>query len=145
MRFEKLRDLGNTLLVVEHDREVVAAADQLLDFGPAAGDGGGEIVASGTPAKVARERQSVTGPFLSGKKAIAVPSNRRMPGRQEQANAAGNGSSSKKSGRKASAKSHSQQATPSGARPIAPGGWLEIVVRGTTICATSTCKFRWAR
>ncbi len=75
---EKLRDLGNTLLVVEHDREVVAAADQLLDFGPAAGDGGGQIVASGTPAQVARQKGSVTGPFISGKKAIPVPTNRRM-------------------------------------------------------------------
>src|SRR6202030_3807320 len=75
----KLRDLGNTLLVVEHDREVVKAADQLLDFGPAAGDSGGQIVARGTPAQVAKLKGSVTGPYLSGKKAIAVPSNRRMP------------------------------------------------------------------
>ena len=74
----KLRDLGNTLLVVEHDREVVASADQLLDFGPAAGRQGGEIVASGTPEEVARKRKSVTGPYLSGKKAIPVPTNRRM-------------------------------------------------------------------
>ncbi len=74
---EKLRDLGNTLLVVEHDREVVAAADQLLDFGPAAGDHGGQIVARGTPATVSKRRASVTGPYLSGKKAIGVPSNRR--------------------------------------------------------------------
>ena len=75
---KKLRDLGNTLLVVEHDREVVAGADQLLDFGPVAGEGGGEIVARGTPQQVARRRGSVTGPYLSGKKAIAVPTNRRM-------------------------------------------------------------------
>ncbi len=70
---EKLRDLGNTLLVVEHDREVVAAADQLLDFGPGAGEGGGQIVARGTPAQVAKTKGSVTGPYLSGKKAIPVP------------------------------------------------------------------------
>ena len=70
---EKLRDLGNTLLVVEHDREVVAAADQLLDFGPAAGDSAEQIVARGTPAQVAKQKDSVTGPYLSGKKAIAVP------------------------------------------------------------------------
>ncbi|HTU24208.1 MAG TPA: excinuclease ABC subunit UvrA, partial [Pirellulales bacterium] len=75
---EKLRDLGNTLLLVEHDREVIAGADQLLDFGPMAGDGGGEIVARGTPAQVAKAKGSVTGPYLSGKKAIAVPTNRRM-------------------------------------------------------------------
>ena len=59
---DKLRDLGNTLLVVEHDREVVRHADQLLDFGPAAGRQGGQIVAQGTPAEVARRRGSVTGP-----------------------------------------------------------------------------------
>ncbi|MEN6451228.1 MAG: excinuclease ABC subunit UvrA [Thermoguttaceae bacterium] len=75
---DKLRDLGNTLLVVEHDREVVRHADQLLDFGPAAGRHGGQVVAAGTPAEVARRRGSVTGPYLSGKKAIPVPSNRRM-------------------------------------------------------------------
>jgi excinuclease ABC subunit A len=75
---KKLRDLGNTLLVVEHDREVVSNADQLLDFGPGAGRNGGRIVAQGTPGQVARRRGSVTGPYLSGKKAIPVPSNRRM-------------------------------------------------------------------
>ena len=75
---QKLRDLGNTLLVVEHDREVVQSADRLLDFGPAAGRNGGQIVAQGTPAQVAKCRGSVTGPYLSGKKAIPVPTNRRM-------------------------------------------------------------------
>ncbi len=75
---DKLRDLGNTLLVVEHDREVVRHADRLLDFGPAAGRQGGEIVAEGTPAEVARCRGSVTGPYLSGKKAIPVPTKRRI-------------------------------------------------------------------
>ncbi len=74
----KLRDLGNTLVVVEHDREVVGSADRLLDFGPAAGRRGGRIVAQGTPATVARRRNSVTGPYLSGRKAIPVPANRRM-------------------------------------------------------------------
>ncbi|MEQ8838404.1 MAG: excinuclease ABC subunit UvrA, partial [Lacipirellulaceae bacterium] len=73
----KLRDLGNTLLVVEHDREVIDGADNLLDFGPAAGRLGGEIVARGTPDEVAKRRKSVTGPYLSGKKGIAVPTNRR--------------------------------------------------------------------
>ena len=75
---EKLRDLGNTLLIVEHDREVVSSADQLLDFGPAAGEFGGQIVARGTPAQVAKIKGSVTGPYLSGKKAIPVPTNRRL-------------------------------------------------------------------
>jgi excinuclease ABC subunit A len=74
----KLRDLGNTLLVVEHDRDVIASADSLLDFGPAAGRLGGEIVARGNPAEVAKRRGSVTGPYLSGKKSIPVPTNRRI-------------------------------------------------------------------
>ncbi len=78
---QKLRDLGNTLLVVEHDKEVVASADQLLDFGPGAGEFGGQIVAQGTPEQVCKSRTSVTGPYLSGKKAIPVPTNRRTSGR----------------------------------------------------------------
>ena len=77
---QKLRDLGNTLLVVEHDKEVVASADQLIDFGPAAGRFGGEIVAHGTPEAVSKKRKSVTGPYLSGKKGIPVPTNRRIQG-----------------------------------------------------------------
>ena len=80
---KKLRDLGNTLLVVEHDREVVRSADQLLDFGPAAGRHGGQIVAHGTPEQVAVRRGSVTGPYLSGAKAIPVPTNRRGQRREE--------------------------------------------------------------
>jgi len=81
----KLRDLGNTLIVVEHDRDVVRHSDQIFDFGPRAGRGGGEIVARGTPEQVARRRTSVTGPYLSGKKAIAVPRNRRMTHSREDA------------------------------------------------------------
>ena len=65
---QKLRDLGNTLLVVEHDREVVSNADQLLDFGPAAGRLGGHIVAHGTPSQVAKQRGSVTGPIFPARK-----------------------------------------------------------------------------
>ena len=75
---QQLRDLGNTLLIVEHDREVIAASDRLCDFGPAAGRHGGEIVARGTPEQVARRRKSVTGPYLSGKKSILIPTNRRI-------------------------------------------------------------------
>jgi excinuclease ABC subunit A len=76
----KLRDLGNTLLVVEHDRDVIAGSDAICDFGPGAGKYGGEIVAHGTPAEVAKQRGSVTGPYLSGRKAIPIPSNRRLAG-----------------------------------------------------------------
>ncbi|MEX0676636.1 MAG: ATP-binding cassette domain-containing protein, partial [Pirellulales bacterium] len=128
----KLRDLGNTLLVVEHDRDVVAAADQLLDFGPAAGESGGQIVARGTPEQVARNKDSVTGPYLSGKKAIAVPTNRRMPSVMEWAK--GNGAK-KGEGKKARGTKHKNSspltlpspASGERALPEAPGGWLEIV------------------
>jgi len=75
---QNLRDLGNTMVVVEHDREVIGAADYLLDFGPGAGDRGGEITAQGPPAKVIKARDSLTGEYLSGKKAIPVPANRRL-------------------------------------------------------------------
>jgi excinuclease ABC subunit A len=75
-----LRDLGNTLVLVEHDREVIAAADYLLDFGPGAGDRGGEITAEGTPKQVMRSKSSLTGQYLSGRKAISVPANRRLTG-----------------------------------------------------------------
>ncbi|MBV8677175.1 MAG: excinuclease ABC subunit UvrA, partial [Planctomycetaceae bacterium] len=72
-----LRDLGNTLVLVEHDREVIEAADHLVDFGPGSGEGGGRVTASGTPAKVRASTESLTGQYLSGKAAIPVPTNRR--------------------------------------------------------------------
>ena len=75
---QRLRDLGNTLILVEHDREVIGAADYLLDFGPGAGDRGGEITAEGTPKQVMRSKASLTGQYLSGKKSIPVPTNRRI-------------------------------------------------------------------
>ena len=75
---QKLRDLGNTLLLVEHDREVIENADMLIDFGPKAGRFGGEVVACGSPEAVKKKRGGVTGPYLSGKKAIPVPKNRRI-------------------------------------------------------------------
>ena len=73
----KLRNLGNTLVVVEHDREVIAGADQLCDFGPGSGRNGGQLVAQGTPLQVSKNRKSITGPYLSGKKGIAIPNLRR--------------------------------------------------------------------
>lgn len=76
---QNLRDLGNTMVVVEHDREVIAAADHLLDFGPGAGDRGGEITAQGPPSKVLRNKASLTGDYLAGRKSIPVPTNRRLP------------------------------------------------------------------
>ncbi|MBX9583652.1 MAG: excinuclease ABC subunit UvrA [Gemmataceae bacterium] len=80
---QRLRDLGNTLVLVEHDREVIAAADYLLDFGPGAGDRGGEITAAGTPKQVVKAKDSLTGKYLSGKLAIPVPTNRRTVASRE--------------------------------------------------------------
>ncbi len=73
----RLRDLGNTLVVVEHDREVIEASDNLVDFGPGSGDGGGEVTAAGPPEKVKKSRKSLTGRYLAGKTAIPIPTNRR--------------------------------------------------------------------
>ncbi|HMT21763.1 MAG TPA: excinuclease ABC subunit UvrA, partial [Promineifilum sp.] len=77
-----MRDLGNTVLVVEHDEETMRAADWLLDLGPGAGKHGGELVAEGTPAQVAKNKASLTGAYLSGRKSIPVPKKRR-PGNGE--------------------------------------------------------------
>ena len=72
-----LRDLGNTVIVVEHDEDTIRTADYLLDIGPGAGIHGGHVVASGTPAEVEKTPESITGQYLSGKKQIAVPKKRR--------------------------------------------------------------------
>jgi excinuclease ABC subunit A len=72
-----LRDLGNTVLVVEHDEDTIRHADYLLDIGPGAGVAGGEVVAAGTPAEVALNEKSVTGRYLAGTEKIDVPKNRR--------------------------------------------------------------------
>ncbi|MFQ5430656.1 MAG: excinuclease ABC subunit A, partial [Phycisphaerae bacterium] len=73
----RLRDLGNTLLMVEHDAGILGSADHLIDFGPGAGDNGGQVVGSGTPARLKRQKASLTGQYLAGRRAIPVPSNRR--------------------------------------------------------------------
>ncbi|HEP4835177.1 TPA: excinuclease ABC subunit UvrA [Streptococcus pyogenes] len=74
---KKMRDLGNTLIVVEHDEDIMMQADWLIDVGPGAGEFGGEIIASGTPKQVAKNKKSITGQYLSGKKFIPVPLERR--------------------------------------------------------------------
>ena len=74
-----LRDLGNTVLVVEHDEDTIRAADYLLDIGPGAGVHGGQVVAAGTPRQVAKNKKSITGQYLSGTESIAVPAIRRKP------------------------------------------------------------------
>ncbi len=73
-----LRDLGNTVLVVEHDEETIRTADYVLDIGPGAGIHGGKVVAAGTPAKLAQSKRSVTAEYLNGTKQIAVPKKRRQ-------------------------------------------------------------------
>jgi excinuclease ABC subunit A len=76
---ERLRDLGNTVIVVEHDEQTMRAADHLVDLGPGAGEHGGRIVAQGTAAQVQRVRESATGQYLAGTLAVAVPAKRRTP------------------------------------------------------------------
>jgi excinuclease ABC subunit A len=74
---EALRDKGNTVVVVEHDEDTIRAADWVVDFGPGPGKRGGEVVAAGTPADIAKAPRSVTGAFLAGRDAITVPADRR--------------------------------------------------------------------
>jgi excinuclease ABC subunit A len=77
----RLRDLGNTVFVVEHDREAILAADHVVDMGPGAGVHGGRIVAEGTPAELMANPASITGPWLSGEKQLPVPKNRKAKGK----------------------------------------------------------------
>ncbi len=74
-----LRDLGNTLIVVEHDEDTMLAADHIVDIGPGAGEHGGEVIAEGTAKQIMKNKKSVTGAYLSGKKMIPVPKERRTP------------------------------------------------------------------
>ena len=77
-----LRDLGNTILVVEHDPDVIRAADYLLDLGPGAGELGGQLLAAGSVAEVTANPRSITGKYLSGRMTIPIPKHRREPGRE---------------------------------------------------------------
>ena len=74
-----LRDLGNTVIVVEHDQEAIEAADYVVDMGPGAGEHGGTVVAAGTPPQIARDPASVTGAYLAGRRSIALPKKRTPP------------------------------------------------------------------
>ncbi len=78
----RLRDLGNTVIVVEHDEETIAVADHVVDIGPGAGEHGGRVVHSGTFATLKKNKDSLTGQYLAGKKSIAVPELRRKPGEE---------------------------------------------------------------
>ncbi len=77
LTLQRLRDLGNTVVVVEHDEETMREADWIIDFGPGAGELGGQVVGEGTPQKLMAQASSVTGAFLSGRRSIAVPTRRR--------------------------------------------------------------------
>ena len=74
---KEMRDLGNTLIVVEHDTDTMLASDYLVDIGPGAGDNGGRVMAAGTPQEVIANENSLTGQYLSGKKCIEIPQKRR--------------------------------------------------------------------
>src|SRR5439155_4213611 len=76
----RLRDIGNTVLVVEHDAETIERADYVVDLGPGAGRLGGHVVATGEPGQIARNAKSLTGQYLAGIKEIAPPDVRRVPG-----------------------------------------------------------------
>ena len=78
---ERLRDQGNTVIVVEHDEDTIRAADYVLDIGPGAGELGGKVVAAGTPAQICECEDSITGAYLTGKRLIRLPEKRRKPGR----------------------------------------------------------------
>ena len=110
----RLRDLGNTLVLVEHDREVIASADRVYDFGPGAGRFGGTITEQGTPKQVSRRMRSLTGEYLGGKRQILIPVERRMAARD--------------AGQELMAKGKQNSAL--AAKPSTPGppsGWLELL------------------
>ena len=81
---QELRDIGNTVIVVEHDQEAIELADYVVDMGPGAGEHGGEIIAQGRPGEVAAHPDSLTGAYLSGRKQIAVPNRRTAPNELQQ-------------------------------------------------------------
>ena len=76
---EELKDQGNTIVIVEHDEETMLAADKLIDIGPGAGVGGGRLISQGTPKQVTKDKNSLTGKFLSGKISVPIPEQRRAP------------------------------------------------------------------
>ena len=80
----RLRDLGNTVFVVEHDREAILSADHVVDMGPGAGVHGGKIVAQGTPAEIMADPNSISGPWLSGKRQLPIPARRKARGKNAQ-------------------------------------------------------------
>jgi excinuclease ABC subunit A len=122
----KLRDLGNTLIVVEHDREVIEHCDHLLDFGPRAGRLGGEIVASARPQELDSQPRSVTGPYLSNRKAIPVPITRRIA-RTVDESLSGSPTAKKKKKKGAGTPPVPAEANGDGQKPETQQAWIEIV------------------
>jgi len=119
---KKLRDLGNTLILVEHDREVLGAADRLYDFGPGAGRLGGTVTAEGSPKQLGREENSLTGQFLSGRREIPIPMTRRMQ--------RDGGRKSQRKEEQSRIRKRSKSASPSDSHALTPShtkGWLEVV------------------
>src|SRR6185295_16856339 len=80
----RLRDLGNTLIVVEHDEDTIRAADWVVDIGPGAGEHGGKIVVSGPLADLLASEESLTGAYLTGRQSIPLPASRRRPTRGQE-------------------------------------------------------------
>ena len=116
----KLRDLGNTVVMVEHDREVLQAADRLYDFGPGAGRFGGTITDQGSPRQMCKSELSLTGKYLSGREEIVIPSVRRMGATANQTGKPGK--------RKKSPELFAETETHSGQQVVPPGGgWLELL------------------
>lgn len=115
---KRLRDLGNTVVMVEHDREVLKAADRLYDFGPGAGRFGGTITAQGSPREMSKSELSLTGKYLSGREDILIPTTRRM-------DVTAKVSVPSKRKKKAEAPIEAADAS---APPVPPGGgWLELL------------------
>ena len=119
---KKLRELGNTLILVEHDREVLGAADRLYDFGPGAGRFGGTVTAEGSPQQISCDAASLTGQFLSGRREIPIPVTRRMKSGGEVRKSGDKEKTTKR--RTRSSSDHST--TPLPRLPTAAQHWLEV-------------------
>ncbi len=124
-----LRDLGNTVVVVEHDEDTMRAADHIVDFGPGPGVRGGEVVAIGDAEMISKQSRSVTGAFLSGKRKIEIPAQRRITNK-------GDGSLFSVSRSDTNGKSSEKRL---------PSPLFASLARGTTTSKTSTSRFRSAR
>jgi excinuclease ABC subunit A len=130
----KLRDLGNTIVMVEHDREVLRAADRLYDFGPGAGRFGGTITAQGSTKEIEKSESSLTGKFLSGREAIVIPAQRRMKRKSNLGQATDTKPTSKRKSAKSADVSSINAISTDGAvglvdlyEPSPGGGWLELI------------------